>query len=119
MDERIGVLPVEHQGEHGANVSTSPSLALGFTTGRWASAFRAVDMARRVRGCLSVRHWVKAFNEDNLDNPIVPFTCIGFHPPAEGAGSAVFVVFENTRPHMMFKKTLFLHAALPLVFNCF
>ena len=28
----------------------------------------------------------------------------GFHPPAEGEGSAVFVVFEDTRPHMMFKK---------------
>ena len=43
-DDRV--LPVEHHGEHGASVSTSPcALALGFTTGRWASAFRAVDKA--------------------------------------------------------------------------
>ena len=75
--------------------------------------------ARRVGGCLTVRPWVEAINEDNLDNPIVPCTNIGFHPPAEGKGSAVFVVFEDTRPHMMFKNTFFLPATLRLVFNCF
>ena len=69
--------------------------------------FRAVDMARRVGGCLTVRQWVEAFHEDNLDNPIVPCTCIGFHPPAEGEGSAVFVVFEDTRQHMMLEKNVF------------
>ena len=118
MDDRV--LPVEHQGEHGASVSTSPcALALEFTTERWASAFRAVDMARRVGGFLTERQWVEAFNEDNLDNPIVPCPSIGFHPPAEGERSTVFVLFEDTRPHMMFKKSVFfLPAALPLVLNC-
>ena len=63
--------------------------------------------------------WVEAFNEDNLDKPIVPCTCIGFHPLAEGEASTVIVVCEDTRPHMMFEKTcFFLHAPLSVVFNC-
>ena len=59
-----------------------------------------------------MRHRVGAFNEDDLDNPIVPCTCIGFHPPAEGEGFAVFVVVEDTRPHMMLKKTWFFFTLL-------
>ena len=105
-DDRV--LPVEHQGEHGASISTSPcALALGFTTGRWASAFHVVDTAHSVGGCLTMRQWVDALSVCNLLNPIVTCPSIGFHPPADGEGPAVFVVFEDTRLQLMFKKTCF------------
>ena len=51
-------------------------------------------------------------NEGNLGNPIVACPGIGFHPPGEGEGSAVLVVFEDTQRQLMFKKTCFLFLLL-------
>ena len=61
---------------------------------------RFIDLHETVHGgeqklawsaiCLTVRQRVEAIQQ-----------------PAEGEGSAVFVVFDDTRPHMMFKKTCF------------
>ena len=59
------------------------------------SAIRAVNTAERAGGCLTVRQWFEVFNEDNLANPIVPCPSVGYHPPAEGGGPALLVVFED------------------------
>ena len=88
------------------------TLALGFATGMWTNASRAVYAASRVGGCLTMRQWMDAFNEGNHENPMCACSSIGFHPPAEVGGSAVLIVFEDFGLEQMFWETSFVLLSL-------
>ena len=73
------------------------ALAFGFTTGRWMSAIRAVNTAERAGGCTNGS---MCSTRTTLRTRSCRVPSVGFHPPAEGGGPALLVVFEDPWAHI-------------------